>query len=184
VGGRAPSATPAPAPLTAMARREPDLRMPEFSDVIVGTSGERVIASGQCGVGCQGCYRIMRALVEPLARTTCSKTCEVRVLRRRLPRPPGRRRKHARGVRSGSPLAARALAASRSAIARRGVGPGRRMTASWPQRELREIGSALARGAVDRSCRRGPTTWHRLRSDGPEAQDGEAEKQPADERDS
>jgi hypothetical protein len=29
---------------------------------------EREIASGQCGVGCRGCYRIMTPLVEPFRR--------------------------------------------------------------------------------------------------------------------
>jgi hypothetical protein len=48
---------------------------------------EREIASGQCGVGCRGCYRIMTPLVEPFRRTTCSPACAMRE-RRRKPRPP------------------------------------------------------------------------------------------------
>jgi hypothetical protein len=44
---------------------------------------EREIANGQCGVGCLGCRRIMRPLVESFRRSTCGKACQARVERRR-----------------------------------------------------------------------------------------------------
>jgi hypothetical protein len=49
---------------------------------------EREIANGQCGVGCLGCRRIMRPLVESFRRSTCGKACQARVERRRLPPKP------------------------------------------------------------------------------------------------
>jgi hypothetical protein len=36
----------------------------DFCSALCATT-EREIASGQCGVGCRGCYRIMTPLVEP-----------------------------------------------------------------------------------------------------------------------
>jgi len=52
------------------------------------TPEEREIAIGRDWVGWRGCYRIMIPLVEPFRRTTCSPACQMRVERRRVPKPP------------------------------------------------------------------------------------------------
>jgi hypothetical protein len=54
------------------------------------TPAEREIAGNcQYGVGCRGCYRIMRPLVEPFRRTTCSPACAMRTGRRGNPTKSG-----------------------------------------------------------------------------------------------